>query len=207
MIVIVNPENRCCFQSDLLEMHRHRKAVFIDGIGWNVPVTDDMEIDSYDREDTTYLIARAEHDPQVLASARLLPTVTPHLMSDLFVHACNGAPPRGPAIWEASRFCTTPQRMSRRTRLNLLWQIFCAILETSLLFGVEEIVFTANAALLPLALHCGWQARVLGPTLPDGEDELTAVAVRITLEGLRTLRERFGIAAPITRFPRLSLAA
>lgn len=208
MIFIVNAENRLFFEADLVQMHRQRKAVFVDTIGWNVPVLDDMEVDCYDREDTTYLLARSEQG-QLLASARLVPTLTSHLMSDLFAHACDGSPPRGPTIWEASRFCATPLIRGRRARLDLLWKIFCAIMETSLLFGIEQIIFTANAALLPLALNCGWHASMLGPTLPDGDDEVTAVRVLITLDGLRTIRQRFCIAGPTTRFvtPRLGIAA
>lgn len=206
MIFIVNAENRAAFDADLQQMHRDRKRVFVDTIGWKVPVRDDMEVDSYDRVDTTYLIARCSADGSVLASSRLLPTIAPHLMSDLFADACNGTPPRGPRIWEASRFCFNPARRCRRTRLLLLWQTFCAIMETSLLFGVEQITFTANNALLPLAMQCGWDATVLGPTLPDGRDQITAVSVQVTTKGLRAIRERFGIAGPITRFTTLTLA-
>jgi len=209
MIFIVNAENRACFEKDLLQMHRHRKAVFVDGIGWNVPVVDDLEIDAYDRDDTTYLIARAGRDSPVLASARLLPTLAPHLMGDVFAHACGGAPPRGATIWEASRFCPAPTLPNRRVRLQLLWEILCGVMETSLLFGIERIVFTANAALLPLALECGWRASTLGPTLSDGNDRITAVSVEIEPGGLRDLRLRFGIAGPVTRFvtPRWDIAA
>ena len=58
-----------------------------------------------------------------------------------------------------------------------------------------------NAALLPLALECGWSAARLGPTLPDGDDEITAVVASITPEGLRAVRGRLGISGPVTRFP------
>ena len=73
-------------------------------------------------------------------------------------------------------------------------------METALLYDIERITFTANTALLPLALECGWQARRLGPTLTDGRDTITAVAVDIHRSGLRALRRRFHIASPITRF-------
>jgi N-acyl-L-homoserine lactone synthetase len=82
-------------------------------------------------------------------------------------------------------------------------------METALLFGIEEVVFTANAALLPLVLRAGWQARRLGRTVRDGSDSISAVAVDINLAGLRALRSRFGIDGPVTRFlePRHALAA
>jgi acyl-homoserine lactone synthase len=200
MIFIVNAENRRLFAAEIGEMHRQRKRVFVDAGGWKVPVVGDMEIDSYDRADTIYLIAKTDLDGPVLASVRLLPTVVPHLMSDLFLDACNGVVPRGPGVWEASRFCAMPTLESQRTRAGLLWEIICGVMETALLFGVEQITFVANAALFPLAFNCGWQAEQLGPTLQYDSDEITAVAVRITPEGLRDVRRRFGIAGPVTRF-------
>jgi acyl-homoserine lactone synthase len=202
MICIVNGENRERFQADLREMHRQRKRAFVDGAGWNVPVVGDLEIDAYDRIDTTYLIAKGHPTcSDVLASCRLLPTTHSHLMSDLFMSACADLPPRGPLIWEASRFCVSSRVTTRRARLALLWEMICGVSETALLLGAEQIIFVANAALLPLTLRCGWQARRLGPTLPDGRDEITAVAVAVTANGLRNVRRRFGIAGPVACLP------
>ncbi|HEX7013802.1 MAG TPA: acyl-homoserine-lactone synthase [Steroidobacteraceae bacterium] len=202
MIFIVNTENRSLFESDLLEMHRQRKAVFVDKAGWRIPVRGDMEIDRYDRPETTYLIAkRTPEAGEVLASVRLLPTVLPHLMSDLFREACSGVVPSGPSVWEVSRFCVSQRICERSARLALLWEIITAVLETGLLFGIEQVTFVANRALLPLALGCGWNATPLGPTLRDGNDEITAVAAAITPHALREVRSRFGIIGPVTRFP------
>jgi N-acyl-L-homoserine lactone synthetase len=200
MIFVVNSENRQLFQADLAAMHRHRKTVFVDRIGWKIPVIKDMEIDRYDQDDTMYLLAKAEPDSELLASVRLLSTVGPHMMSDLFAAMCRGATPRGPSIWEVSRFCTAPELQGRYTRVELLWQIICGVMETALLYGVDQLIFAANRALLPLALACGWQASTLGPTMRDGDDEVTAVTAAITPDGLRRVRERHGIAVPVTRF-------
>ncbi len=199
MIYIIDAENRALFDADLSVMHRHRKITFVDRLGWALPVLADEERDAYDRDDTRYLIAREHSRGPLLASARLLPTTAPHLMGDLFAHTCRGGAPAGATVWEASRFCTAPQ-LPRRERLKLLWQIFCGILETALLYDIEQIIFTANRALLPLALTAGWRARALGPSFADGNDTLTAVGVEVDLPGLRTLRRRFAIASPITCF-------
>ena len=202
MILIINAENRSLFESELIEMHRQRKAVFVDKYGWSVPVSGDMEVDGYDDESTTYLIAKpGTGGAEVIASARLLPPVRAHLMADLFVSACTGSVPSGPSIWEVSRFCVNPSIDSRRKRVELLWEMACGVMETALLYGVEKVTFVANAALLPLAMQCGWSAVRLGPTLPDGDDEITAVAASITPEGLRATRSRLCIQGPVTRFP------
>lgn len=200
MIFVVTPENRELYQAELAAMHRHRKIVFVDRIGWRIPVVGDTEIDRYDRKETIYLIAKDRPDGEVLASARLLSTVVPHLMSDMFAAACHESVPRGPTIWEASRFCPAPNICGRSTRTALLMETICGVMETALLFGVEQVTFVANSALLPLALNCGWDARTLGPTLRDGDDEATAAAAMITSEGLRRVRERNAVLAPVTRF-------
>jgi N-acyl-L-homoserine lactone synthetase len=200
MIHIVNAENRKGYGRALRQMYRDRKMVFIERLGWNVAATGEFEIDAYDREDTMYLLATRPRDTAVLASARLLSTLRPLLMCDLFPHLCRHGPPRGPGIWEASRFCVSPTVTNRALRLRLLWEILCGIMEASLLFGTERVVLTANSALRPLVMRCGWDASTLGPTCPDGEDEVTAIQVRITLDGLHAIRTRFDIPSPVTRF-------
>ena len=199
MIFLVNAENRVQFAADLMDMHSQRKIVFVDRAGWTVPVLGDSEVDRYDREETMYLLAKAQPDGQVLASARLLPTTGPHLMSDLFAGACRESSPRGPTVWEVSRFCTTPDLQGRGMRLGLLWEVICGVMEAGLLYGIDEVIFAANRALLPLALQCGWDARTLGTPLRDNEDEVTAVAARITTTGLAAVRRNHGVPAPVTR--------
>jgi acyl-homoserine lactone synthase len=121
-------------------------------------------------------------------------------MQGALAHTCSAPPPAGPTVWEASRFCPSPSVGHRRERLRLLWEILCGITETALLYGVDQIIFTANSKLLPLTLKCGWETRLLGPTLIDGCDEVTGVSARMSPEGLRRLRCRTGISAPVTRF-------
>ncbi|MFZ0500188.1 MAG: acyl-homoserine-lactone synthase [Steroidobacteraceae bacterium] len=200
MIVIVNAENRRLFQADLIEMYRQRKTVFVDRAGWKIPVVADQELDNYDREGTIYLLAKEELEGPLLASARLLPTTRPHLMGDLFSAACRDALPRGPTVWEVSRFCTTPDLPSRGIRLALLWEIICGVMETALLFGIDRVIFAANRALLPLALTCGWEAGKLGETLRDENDEVTAAAAVINTDGLRRVRHLHGVSVPAIRF-------
>lgn len=199
MIVIVNAENRRLFEADLVQMSRQRKAVFVDAAGWKIPVLGDMEMDAYDGGDTLYLLAKDRPDGQVLASVRLLTTTGPHLMCALFSPADRQRMPRGPTVWEASRFCTAPGVRGPERRHALLWEIICGVIETGLLYGIDEVIFAASGALLPLALNCGWEARTLGPRLRSDEDDVIAVAATITTLGLREMRQRHGIPVPVTR--------
>jgi acyl-homoserine lactone synthase len=199
MIFVVNAQNHRLFQADLVQMCRQRKTVFVDGAGWQLPVIGDMEMDAYDRGDTLYLLAKDRPEGQVLASVRLLTTTGPHLMCELFDAADRETIPRGPTVWEASRFCTAPGIRGRRRRHALLWEIICGVMETGLLYGIEEVTFAAGRALLPLALHGGWQVRVLARRLRQPDDEVTALAAAITAAGLRQVRRLHGIPVPVIR--------
>jgi acyl-homoserine lactone synthase len=57
MIFIVNHENRVHFEQELEEMHRQRKKIFIERLGWTLAVSGDLEIDEYDGEETLYLLS------------------------------------------------------------------------------------------------------------------------------------------------------
>ncbi|MBW4050503.1 MAG: hypothetical protein HIU85_03425 [Proteobacteria bacterium] len=199
MIFVVDAAARRHFAADLAIMHRQRKAVFVDCAGWKIPVVAGQEADCYDLlQDSVYLLAKEQPRGPVLASARLLTTTGPHLMQVLYARADLAAVPSGPKVWEASRYCSDPGIAGRSKRLGLLWEVICGVMETALAHGVNQVIFAANRALLPLALHCGWQASIVGPTQKDGDDEFTAVAASMTVQGLRNVRERYGIAAPIT---------
>lgn len=200
MIVVVDGSNRRRFAVDLAAMHGQRRAVFVDRAGWRVPVVADLEIDRYDLlEDTVYLLAKEAPRGPVLASARLLATTGPHLMQDLYPPAYREVFPSGPKVWEVSRYCTAPGIGGRGRRLGFLWEVICAVMELGLSRGIDEVIFAANRALLPLALECGWDARAIGPTLSDRNDEVTAVAARITQDGLRNVRRRHGVPDPAIR--------
>ncbi len=200
MIVVVDAGNRGHFAADISAMHRQRKAVFVDRAGWKVPVVADLEIDRYDLlEDTRYLLAKGEPYGPLLASARLLTTAGPHLMQELYPASYRAALPSGPGVWEISRYCTDPGIRGRSKRLGYLWETICAVMELGMAHGIDRVIFAANRALLPLALECGWDAATVGPTLTDGNDEVTAVVAVVTPEGLRNVRDRHGVASPAIR--------
>src|SRR3546814_12740271 len=56
------------------------------------------------------------HAGEHRASARLLPTTGPPLLGDLYFWLCDEAVPRGPAVWEISRFCIDPRQTASERR-------------------------------------------------------------------------------------------
>lgn len=200
MIFVVDGGHRCHFAADLAEMYRQRKTVFVDRAGWKIPVVADQEIDRYDlRQDTLYVLAKDERQSPLLASARLLTTTGPHLMCDLFDATERDGMPRGSTVWEASRFCTAPGIHAKDRRHALLWEVICGVMETGLLYGIDEVIFAASRSLLPLVLNCGWEVRVLSGRLRYKNEVITAIAAAITVAGLRRVRQLHGVPIPVTQ--------
>src|SRR6185437_1946132 len=107
MIQLVTHSDRPRFERELAEMFRERKRIFVDRLGWEVPVVGgEFEIDQFDTDDAIYLIASDPNGVQ-LGSCRLLPTTGPHLLGDVFPHLCEREVPRGDDIWEVTRMCTS----------------------------------------------------------------------------------------------------
>jgi len=200
MIYIVSAENRRRYHHLLTEMHRQRKEVFIDQLRWPLEHSAGLEIDAYDSAEAIYLIEAETQSAKISASARLLPTTRPHLLGDLFADLCAAPPPRGPDVWEATRFCPAPETPSGQERRAMLGRIIAAIMETALLFGIQRVTYVADAALAPMARAAGWSAEALGPPKGRGRARLQAFVADIDAAGLRRVREVHGIAAPLTRF-------
>jgi N-acyl-L-homoserine lactone synthetase len=207
VIYIVTADNRRQFRPALMEMHQQRKAVFIDQLGWRLQEIGGVEIDDYDSEEAIYLIEAESPQGPVTGSARLLPTTGPHLLGDVFADLCETAPPSGPNVWEATRFCPAPGGTSAQNR-QLLVRIIGAILEAGLLFGVERATFVASAALAPLAVKAGWDVSPLGPSHMRGRERVRAFVAEINVAGLKRVRARLGVEGPVSRYapplPRLA---
>lgn len=207
MIHIITEDNRHLFRHALMEMHRHRKSVFIDRMRWGLEAPQGLEIDQFDAADAVYLVETAAHDGAVTGSVRLLPTARAHLMSEVFSHLCVTGVPRGARIWEVSRFCPAPQIAKGAPRQALLARMIAGIMETGLLFGMERVTFVAGAALAPLAMAIGWDAAPLGPTMRMGRERVRAITAAITPEGLNAVRARNSLTGPMTRFAAAVLPA
>jgi N-acyl-L-homoserine lactone synthetase len=96
-MVIIAERTRHPFESaPLRAMFRARKRVFVDLLGWDVPVIDGrFEIDQFDDEHAVYLIVTLP-DGRHAGSARLLRTTRPHILDTLFPGLCAAPPPRPP---------------------------------------------------------------------------------------------------------------
>src|SRR3982074_1270924 len=104
MIRIVTKDNAERNVSNLYEMHRIRKAVFKDRLGWAVTVTRALEGGEYQAPGASYVLSMDRYG-NLNGCVRLLPTTGPNMLRVIFPSfVTKGAVPRGKRVWEASRF-------------------------------------------------------------------------------------------------------
>ena len=198
MIQLVTAEDRPLFDRELKHMFRERKRVFVDRLGWEVPVVDgEFEIDQFDTDDAVYLLATDPAGVQ-LGSCRLLPTTRPHLMSEIFPHLCERGVPRGEDVWEITRMCTTEAAAAGPKVVRQ--RLMIAMVEFALLYGIKRYTLVTHLAYLSAILAVGVDCEPLGLPQPFGDQTVGALVMNITPESLAIRRKRAGLSWPLLRW-------
>lgn len=161
------------------DMFAARKEVFVDLLGWQVPVLDGRyEIDQFDDEHARYLIV-TDGTYGHLASARLLPTVRPHILDTLFPALCAGPVPRSRETFEITRFCLD-RRLSAPRRRDARNRLVTALVSHGLENGIRGYTGVAEPNWLAQIMKFGWEAASLGQILPIDGRALGALRIEIT---------------------------
>jgi len=160
-------------------MFAARKSVFVDLLKWDLPVLDGQyEVDQFDDDQARYLILTDSNFVH-LASARLLPTLRPHILGALFPALCAQPVPTGRHVWEITRFCLGRQVRSAQRRL-LRNQLVSALVDHALANGIRTYTGVAEMGWLQQILSFGWQCRPLGEPLPTPAGLLGSLEITIT---------------------------
>jgi acyl-homoserine lactone synthase len=204
MAIIIETGSKPAFNERTLRaMFEDRKSVFVDLLKWDLPVLDGcFELDQFDDEHATYLVI-ADDDGDHLGSARLLSTTREHILGSLFAQLCASPPPRGPDVFEITRFCLSRRQnaaMRRQTRNQLVSALAWYALET----GIRTYTGVAEIAWLQQILAFGWDCRPLGIPKRHASGMLGALAIEIT-PATPALLAANGIwdaaAEPVVRMP------
>lgn len=178
----------------LRAMYEARKRVFVDLLKWDVPVLGDRyELDHFDDEHAQYLIL-GDPDGGHLASARLLPTMRPHLLDSLFPMLCEDGPPRGPQIYEISRFCLE-RRLRAPDRRQARDYLINALVDHALATGITSYTGVADMGWFQQILGFGWQCHALGRPIALECGLLVAMRIEITEETPALLRDAGTVAS------------
>jgi acyl-homoserine lactone synthase len=190
----------------LREMFEARKRVFVDLLKWDVPVLHERyEVDQFDDEHAIYLIV-AGVDGGHAASARLLGTTRPHILDSLFPDLCASPSPRGPNIFEITRFCLDPNQGSQ-SRLESRNRLVSGLVRYALDHGIGTYTGVAEMGWLQQILAFGWRCAPLGLPRTICGKMLGALRIEISPE-TPALLEANGIYrhAPLRRLEMLEAA-
>lgn len=149
----------------------YRHKIFIEKLGWPLPVANGKERDQFDHPDTLYVVAR-EESGAICGCARLLPTTEPYLLSEVFPHLLAGAPvPNTHEIWELSRFAAAsiePNSVidaAANTR-----SLLAAAVKSAAERGVKRLITVSPLGVERLLHRMGVHAHRAGPPmLVDGK--------------------------------------
>lgn len=200
MIDLVTPEMRMSYAAALMQMHWHRKQVFVDRLGWELRAPGSwLEVDEFDNEYAIYMLARSDDEGLHQGSVRLLPSTRPHMLSTIFADLCPQGPLIGDDIWEISRLVTNPGGARGVTVLRVHRMLALALVEFARLNGIRRYTLVAESHRVPALLSVGWRVKPI--SLPVEINGASVQALQILIEGdtLAQMRARLGIAGTVLR--------
>jgi N-acyl-L-homoserine lactone synthetase len=162
----------------LAAMFEARKQVFVDRLGWDLPLREGRyEVDQFDDAKAEYIVL-GEVGRGHSGSARLLDSRGPHILGTLFPSLCSGPVPQGPHVREITRFCLDPHRPSfghREARNELV----SALALHARAAGIRSYTAVAGLAWFRQIRRFGWQCRALGDPQPINGEMLVGLEITI----------------------------
>jgi acyl homoserine lactone synthase len=198
------------FSNTLVGMHQLRYRVFKERLKWDVQVSGDLEADEFDALHPVYLVQTAA-DGSVQGSVRLLPSVGPTMLRDVFpVLLWGQSPPSSSSIWESSRFALDlsadaekgPNGIARAT-----YELFAGMIEFGLAQRLSDIVTVTDVRMERVLRRAGWPLRRIGEPREIGNTTAIAGYLEISVAALTRLREAARLPGPVLWIPVMSAVA
>src|SRR6185312_2045531 len=204
MLQLITPSTYGAFSDDLTEMHRLRYRVFKLRLDWDVEVSEDRERDRFDDLHPIYLLQR-DLGGRVSGCARLLPTLGPTMLQDVFPALLHSEPMRSsPAIWESSRFAVDAAENAPKAAGGIAtgtYELFAGLIEFGLAKELREIVTVTDARLERILRRASWPLSRIGPPIQIGNTLAVAGLLEISRGALFRLREAGGLHGPVLWSP------
>ena len=193
---IVTAANRDRYGRELDQMHRQRHEVFVGGLGWTeLARRDGLERDQFDDVSAVYLLAIENGDVQ--GSLRLLPTWRRCMLTECWPQSVTrGQAPRGPGVWEWTRWC--PGTLARpKTLVRARRALILAALEFARSRLIETYLTYCDTKFLGQLVELGWSPQPLGLPQPYGQGEAVGVAWPVEEDLLERTRALFNVRDPV----------
>ena len=203
MITVLSKDNVGRRISTFYQMHRLRKEVFHDRLGWSVAVSGDLEIDEYDALGPIYVISETAGG-EVLGAVRLLPTTGPYMLRNTFSSLLDGREaPASKFMWEASRIAVARNCGKSDGGLACAtYELLIGVLQFSLANDIETILCVVDPRMERVLRRAGWNMQRLGSERRIGNTIALAGRLEVSeglLHRLEDLTEDggFTVAPPV----------
>ncbi|WP_176084520.1 acyl-homoserine-lactone synthase [Martelella sp. HB161492] len=200
MMYIISGKDTNNYKSLMDQAFELRHKVFIDELRWDIAVeSKNIEMDQFDTDDAIHHLS--VRDGRVVGYQRMLPTDKPHLLADIFPQLCMVDFPRGPDIYELTRYCVDrSHRQSRREVGSVGSELMVGFIEWGLASGIRKVIIEFETIWVLRALQLGFFVQPLGLETQIGNQKIVASLVNFDEATLKSVRRYRGIDEPVVQF-------
>lgn len=182
---------------------RFRHSIFVEEKGWtDLRQPDGLERDRFDDAHAVHHVCL--RGDEIVGYQRLLPTTRPHLLSDVLSDLCRRQPPRGPRVFEWTRFCVAAGSREMRPRADgPFLELAQGVVEWGMAHRVDTVTVAIDWRLMMIAMQLRFFVRPLGFPKRIGRDEVVALRMAFNRETLATIQQARGCDEPV--LPNLPL--
>ncbi|BCH21604.1 acyl-homoserine-lactone synthase [Mesorhizobium sp. L-8-3] len=155
-----------------------------------------IEMDAFDTEHAVYLLA-LDSVGKIVGGSRLVPTLQPHLLGDVFPGLAPAGPPRAQDIFEWTRFFISPALRSRGRSSPIAGVVLCGLLEVACKLGIRQISVVCESFWPKRLRALGWSIAELGDILQHEDGDIVALLIDVTPEAIASTRRAYDIRGPI----------
>jgi acyl-homoserine lactone synthase len=195
MLHVVTAANRDAYACLVEESFRIRHRIYVGERGWkDLDRPDKREVDQFDNDDAIYLLAIDDGEQRVVGGSRLVPTLKPHLLADVFPQLASGRPvPRARDVYEWTRFYVVPDRREPHAISEVACSIMCGVQEYCLDQGIRQLSIVTEPFWIPRFLRLGWEPKPLGLPIEWQGMEVVGITVNASEAALAQTRQVRGI--------------
>lgn len=202
MIDVITADNAYLYRDVLDDMFRMRHRILADQWGWQVPnVADGIDRDEFDTDQTVYFVQQNE-EGSVIATARINPTMGPHMLSDVFPDVCDQRPiPRAPDTFELSRYVVDKHAVSNRDFIGVAFGLLAGVTEFCEATGIRNLSWYAFQLTYALSLQV-WKTSPLGRPQTHEDDNAVYIPAVSSIDAEAVVRTRLKarLEGPVARY-------
>jgi acyl-homoserine lactone synthase len=202
----INEANRHLYGDCLEQYFRLRHTIYVEGRGWEaLRRPDGREIDAFDTSHATHLLGLTETG-EVVAGSRLVPTVQPHLMSEVFPELARYGVPRDEATLEWTRFFVVDRLRESHRPSRAAGFMYCSIVEFCVASDVDRLTVVCEEYWFERLASIGWKPARLGAGIEHDGDRIVGLISEMSSDALACTRRFFDIDGSVLSNTKVDLA-